>query len=120
MKTTFAVPALLAFFAAEGVALAEPTAEEIAQLALDNNMFSTANARATLDLEIVKDGVVVRTRRITTMSKRAEGLVKTFVESEISREHFGSASEFIRQLIRKAQRERAREELARTTQMRDE
>lgn len=61
---------------------ADPSAEQIAQLALDNNMFSTANARATLDLEIVKDGAVVRTRRISTLSKRADGLVKTFVEFE--------------------------------------
>lgn len=59
---------------------AEPTAQEIASRALENNTFSTNNARATVELEVVKDGKVVRTRRILTKIKRVEKEVRSFVE----------------------------------------
>lgn len=59
---------------------AEPTAQEIATRALENNTFSANNARAEVDMEVVKDGKVVRKRRIRTKIKRAENEVKSFVE----------------------------------------
>jgi outer membrane lipoprotein-sorting protein len=62
------------------IAGAEPSAQEIANAALDNNMFSTDNARATIDMEIFKSGKVVRERKIATLVKRQDGLIKSFVE----------------------------------------
>lgn len=61
-------------------AYAEPTADEIAKKALDNNMFSTANAQADVNLTMSKDGKVVRERRIITKIVRANGEVRSFVE----------------------------------------
>lgn len=59
---------------------AEPSASEIAQRALENNSFSTSNARATVELDVQKDGKTVRSRRIITKIKRKDGEVKSFVE----------------------------------------
>jgi len=61
-------------------AFANETAEQIARFALDNNMFSTDNSRATIDMEIARDGKVVRQRKISALVKRKEGLVTSFVE----------------------------------------
>ncbi len=61
-------------------AQAEPTAKEIADKALDNNMFSTANAQADVNLTVSKGGKVVRERRIITKIVRADGEVRSFVE----------------------------------------
>jgi hypothetical protein len=62
------------------VIAAEPTAAEIATRALENNTFSASNARATIELEVLKEGKVVRSRRIVTKIKRSDGQVKSFVE----------------------------------------
>lgn len=61
-------------------AWAEESADSIAKRALDNNVFSTANARAELALDVSKDGKVVRQRRISTKIKRNEGEVRSYIE----------------------------------------
>lgn len=61
-------------------AYAEKTAEQIADEALENNMFATDNSKATIEMEISKRGKVVRQRSINALVKRTDGLVKTFVE----------------------------------------
>lgn len=58
----------------------EPSPRDIAAKALENNTFSTSNARAEVELAVAKDGKVVRRRRLVTKIKRAEGTVRSFVE----------------------------------------
>lgn len=77
LKIVFAGLAL-AFVA--GPARAEMSALEIAKKALENNMFSTANARADVALEVAKNGRVIRKRRIVTKIKRDDAGVRSFVE----------------------------------------
>jgi outer membrane lipoprotein-sorting protein len=60
--------------------IAAPSAQEIAKQALENNMFSTANARADVALTVSKDGRVIRERRIVTKIKRKNGAIRSFVE----------------------------------------
>jgi outer membrane lipoprotein-sorting protein len=78
-KHAIGAATLLAGLAFAGPAAAQE-AKEIASQALDNNMFATANAQATIDMEISKDGKVVRRRQIRTLVKRHEGLIRSFVE----------------------------------------
>lgn len=56
------------------------SAHDIAARALENNTFSTSNARADVALEVSKDGKVVRRRSITTKIKRDDTAVRSFVE----------------------------------------
>ena len=56
------------------------TAEQIAARALNNNTFSTSNARAEVELEVSKQGKVIRQRRISTKIKRTDDEVRSFVE----------------------------------------
>lgn len=58
----------------------ELSAHDIAARALENNTFSTSNARADVALEVSKDGKVVRRRSITTKIKRDDVAVRSFVE----------------------------------------
>ena len=62
------------------VLIAAPSASDIAKQALENNMFSTANARADVALTVSKDGRVIRERRIVTKIKRKDGSVRSLVE----------------------------------------
>lgn len=63
------------------VAVAEEfTAPEIASRALENNTFSTSNAQAEVDLEVSKEGKVIRRRRIITKVRRDPDAVRSFVE----------------------------------------
>jgi antitoxin ParD1/3/4 len=48
---------------------------------------------------------------MTTMNISLPEEMKAFVESEMAREGFASASEYLRSLIREAQKQRARQEL---------
>jgi len=57
---------------------AEP--KKLADEAFDNNMFSNENARFTVVLEISKKGKLIRTREITALVKRKDGLISSFVE----------------------------------------
>jgi outer membrane lipoprotein-sorting protein len=59
---------------------AELTPQEIASRALENNTFSTANARAEVELEVMKDGKQIRERRILTKVKRDDKMIRSFVE----------------------------------------
>ena len=78
MRPSYAVAAALALsLGAAPAAQADPAPDEIAKQAVETNMFSTSNARATLDLDISKDGAVVRNRKISTVVKRADGVVRT-------------------------------------------
>jgi hypothetical protein len=62
-------------------ALAEElTPQQIAAQALENNTFSTSNAQAEVDLEVSKDGKIIRKRRIVTKIKRDKESVRSFVE----------------------------------------
>ncbi|MCK6547442.1 outer membrane lipoprotein-sorting protein [Myxococcota bacterium] len=63
-----------------GVRAEELSAHDIAAKALENNTFSTSNARAEVALEVSKDGKVVRRRSITTKIKRDDAAVRSFVE----------------------------------------
>ena len=77
------IPALVGAFAFAfplAAAAAEHSALEIATASLDNNMFATANAHMTIEMEISKRGKVVRRRKIRTLIKRDDGLVRSFVE----------------------------------------
>ena len=67
---------------ASAAAAAEPAPETIASGALENNMFATNNAKATIQMEISRRGKVVRRRQIRTLVKRNDGLIKSFVEFE--------------------------------------
>ncbi|MBI4822082.1 MAG: outer membrane lipoprotein-sorting protein [Deltaproteobacteria bacterium] len=69
---------------------AELTAEEIAQRALDSNLFSTNDASATIDIRVEKNGKTVRERRIRTKMKREDGLVRAFVEFDSPAEVAGT------------------------------
>ncbi|MEQ9504311.1 MAG: outer membrane lipoprotein-sorting protein [Deltaproteobacteria bacterium] len=71
---------LVAVLATAPAASAELTAEQIAKQALNNNMFSTANAQADVNLTMSKNGKVVRERRIITKVLRTDGEVRSFVE----------------------------------------
>lgn len=53
---------------------------EIAARALENNAFSAANARAAVDLEVLKDGKLIRKRRLLTKIRRSDSRVSSFVE----------------------------------------
>ncbi len=57
-----------------------PAPQEIARRALENTLFAANDARATVDLEITKDGAVVRKRQLTAMVKREAGKSRSFVE----------------------------------------
>ena len=57
-----------------------PSATEVATKALDNNTFSTSNARAELTLQVSKNGTVMRTRQLITMIRRDSSTVRSFVE----------------------------------------
>jgi antitoxin ParD1/3/4 len=48
---------------------------------------------------------------MTTMNISLPEEMKAFVESEMAREGYASASEYLRSLIREAQKQRARQEL---------
>ncbi len=56
------------------------TPEQIAALAVSNNLLATNNAKAEVLLEVSKRGKVVRTRRIITMIKRKDGRTRSMVE----------------------------------------
>ncbi|MBI5433566.1 MAG: type II toxin-antitoxin system ParD family antitoxin [Planctomycetes bacterium] len=47
----------------------------------------------------------------TSLNVSLPSEMRAFVDDAVAREHFGSASEFIRELIRRAQRARDKEEL---------
>lgn len=59
---------------------AAPAPEEIARRALESTLFSANDARATVDLEISKDGTPVRKRQLTAMVKRESGKTRSYVE----------------------------------------
>ncbi len=73
---------LLASPLSAGAAFAEEalSAHDIAAKALENNTFSTSNARAEVDLEVSKEGKVIRKRSIITKIKRDQVAVRSFVE----------------------------------------
>jgi outer membrane lipoprotein-sorting protein len=60
--------------------ISAPNAIDIATKALDNNTFSTSNARAELTLQVSKNGTVMRTRQLVTMIRRDPSTVRSFVE----------------------------------------
>ena len=59
---------------------APETAQEIAKRALQNNTFSTNNARVEMELEIFKGGKVTRRRSLLTKIKRTDKQTRAFVE----------------------------------------
>lgn len=61
---------------------AEQSAEDIAARALDNNLLSTNNARAELELLVEKRGKVVRRRKILSKVRRDEEEIRSLVEFE--------------------------------------
>jgi len=63
-----------------GARAADLTAEQIAAKALDNNLLSTSNAQAEIELTVQKRGKVVRTRRIVSKVRRADGETRSLVE----------------------------------------
>jgi len=65
-------------FTATFAVAAEP--KKLADEAFDNNMFSNENARFTVVLEISRKGKLIRTREITALVKRKDGLIRSFVE----------------------------------------
>jgi hypothetical protein len=69
---------------------AEPSAEEIAKKALDNGMFAASNGKVALDLEISKGGAVVRTRKIVSLIKRDDQVIRAFVLFEAPAEVAGT------------------------------
>lgn len=74
-------PLLLALLSGASVADAgELSAHDIAAKALENNTFSTSNARAEVALEVSKEGKVLRKRSIITKIKRDDKAVRSFVE----------------------------------------
>jgi hypothetical protein len=75
----WALIALLASPAAVQASGSE-TPDEIAALAVNNNLLSTNNAKAEVLLEVSKRGKVVSTRRIITMIKRQDGRTRSLVE----------------------------------------
>jgi hypothetical protein len=76
----FAVVAAAAAIQSPGVLADELTAQQIASKALENNTFSTSNASAEVELEVMKDGKPIRERRIVTKVKRDDKMVRSFVE----------------------------------------
>ncbi len=91
MKSVHAGWITLAFMASSATATAEePKPREIAKFALDNNMFATSNSRATIKMEISKRGKVVRERTISTLMKRENELVRSFVEFQSPRNVAGT------------------------------
>lgn len=79
MKCQLLIPLLVVL--APATLRAEPSAEQIARQALDNTMFSSENSQATIELDVSKDGRLVRQRQLTAMVKRSrDGFIKSFVE----------------------------------------
>jgi hypothetical protein len=73
-------PAVIALLCAVPIVASAEEAKDIAQRALDNSMFSSENAQATIDLDVYKDGKPVRQRKISAFVKRKDGRVRSFVE----------------------------------------
>jgi len=59
---------------------AAPAPEEIARQALENTLFAATDARATVSLEIKKDGQVTKKRELTAIVKREAGRSRSYVE----------------------------------------
>ncbi|MBI2377921.1 MAG: outer membrane lipoprotein-sorting protein [Deltaproteobacteria bacterium] len=76
------VLALLSRPASSGDPPAAPSlsAEDIAQRALDNNLFATHDASASLTIRVERRGHLIRERKLRTKMKRSEGLVRALVE----------------------------------------
>lgn len=72
--------ALAALLLAAPAAHGAPAPDEIAKKALESTMFSTTDAQATLDLEVMKDGQALRKRRLTAWVKRASGGSRSYIE----------------------------------------
>ncbi|MCA9552620.1 MAG: outer membrane lipoprotein-sorting protein [Myxococcales bacterium] len=68
-----------ALWATPGLAGPEK-AEDIARRALDSNLLSTRNARAEVELEVSRDGKVVRKRHIVTKIRSGAGETRSYVE----------------------------------------
>jgi hypothetical protein len=84
------VLALAPLLASIDAVAGEPSADEIAKKSLDNGIFAATNGRAVVDLEIKKAGAVVRTRKVTTLIKRDDALIRAFVEFESPAEVAGT------------------------------
>lgn len=80
MRHPIASALVFAIVGAAPAALAEKRAQDIAKEALENNMFSTSNARADVALTVEKNGKVIRERRLITKIKRDDREVKSYVE----------------------------------------
>lgn len=80
MRPTATVLTLLLASTSLAAWAAPPPPEEVARRALENTLFAANDARATLELEISKEGKVVRKRSLSAMIKREAGRSRTYVE----------------------------------------
>jgi antitoxin ParD1/3/4 len=69
------------------------------------------NARPCLAFLAVRDSLAGKEPHMTTMNISLTEEIKTFIKGRIAEEGFASASEYLRSLVREAQKRKARQAL---------